>query len=270
MEQAHQGRNPPPKTEAQSWLYNLVKLMWKSVSMICLILLFLSCIMLCAVPALCNRRDDASAKEFSLCLVCPVGNIGGLIGIDGGIIKQIRQESGTSIKVDSYGAKGHDCIMLYSYLQRSFSKTHLLPSMLFCACNRNAVKKLKENQITGALDVACNALLQIISRLRANLYERDGAPAIFLPVLPYIPMSLDMSDGSKYGNKDGQPSIMETQISQQDTTLVIHLQVTVMELIVLHFFSVAGYCTSSDCLMFVFSEWSHICGSRGGRSSGWG
>lgn len=60
-------------------------------------------------------------------------------------------------------------------------------------------------QITGGLDVASNALSQIISRLRANIFEREGAPATFLPVLPYIPVSLDMSDGSKYGNKDGQP-----------------------------------------------------------------
>ena len=60
-------------------------------------------------------------------------------------------------------------------------------------------------QITGGLDVASNALSQVMVRLRANIFEREGAAAAFLPVLPYIPMSLDMSDGSKYGNKDGQP-----------------------------------------------------------------
>lgn len=60
-------------------------------------------------------------------------------------------------------------------------------------------------QITGGLDAASNALSQVMLRLRANIFERDGAAATFLPVLPYIPMSLDMSDGSKYGNKDGQP-----------------------------------------------------------------
>ena len=60
------------------------------------------------------RRDDASAREFSLRLVCPVGNIGGVIGKGGGIIKQIRQESGASIKVDSSGAEGDDCIIFIS------------------------------------------------------------------------------------------------------------------------------------------------------------
>lgn len=60
------------------------------------------------------RRDEASAREFSLRLVCPAGNIGGVIGKGGGIIKQIRQESGASIKVDSSGAEGDDCIIFIS------------------------------------------------------------------------------------------------------------------------------------------------------------
>ena len=60
------------------------------------------------------RRDESSAKEFSLRLVCPTGNIGGVIGKGGGIIKQIRQESGASIKVDSSSAEGDDCIIFIS------------------------------------------------------------------------------------------------------------------------------------------------------------
>lgn len=61
-----------------------------------------------------GRRDESSAKEFSLRLVCPNGNIGGVIGKGGGIIKQIRQESGASIKVDSSSADGDDCIIFIS------------------------------------------------------------------------------------------------------------------------------------------------------------
>ncbi|XWS64242.1 hypothetical protein CRYUN_Cryun06bG0169600 [Craigia yunnanensis] len=208
-----------------------------------------------------SRRDDASAREFSLRLVCPVGNIGGVIGKGGVIIKQIRQESGASIKVDSSGAEGDDCIIFIStkelfedpsptinaalHLQsRCSEKTEresgdsvittrlLVPSsQVGCLIGkggaiisemRNATRASiriisKENlpkvayedeemvQITGGLDVASNALSQVMVRLRANIFEREGAAAAFLPVLPYIPMSLDMSDGSKYGNKDGQP-----------------------------------------------------------------
>ncbi|XP_022725210.1 RNA-binding KH domain-containing protein RCF3-like [Durio zibethinus] len=207
-----------------------------------------------------SRRDDASAREFSLRLVCPVGNIGGVIGKGGGIIKQIRQESGASIKVDSSGAEGDDCIIFISTkeffedpsptinaalrlqsrcsekLEResgdSVITTRLLvpSSQVGCLIGkggaiisemRNATRASirilsKENlpkvahedeemvQITGGLDVASNALSQVMVRLRANIFEREGA-AVFLPVLPYIPRSLDMSDGSKYGNKYGQP-----------------------------------------------------------------
>lgn len=61
-----------------------------------------------------GRRDEASAREFSLRLVCPTGNIGGVIGKGGSIIKQIRQETGASIKVDSSGAEGDDCIIFVS------------------------------------------------------------------------------------------------------------------------------------------------------------
>lgn len=60
-------------------------------------------------------RDEASSKEFSLRLVCPIGNIGGVIGKGGVIINQIRQESGASIKVDSTSAsEADDCLITIS------------------------------------------------------------------------------------------------------------------------------------------------------------
>ncbi|XVE53207.1 hypothetical protein DITRI_Ditri02bG0185500 [Diplodiscus trichospermus] len=174
---------------------------------------------------------------------------------------QIRQESGASIKVDSSGAKGDDCIIFISTKEffedpsptinaafllqsRSSEKTEresgdsvistrlLVPSsQVGCLTGkggaiisemRNATRASirilsKENlpkvacedeemvQTTGGFDVASNALSQVLMRLKANIFEREGAVAGFLSVLPYIPMSLDMSDGSKHGNKDGRP-----------------------------------------------------------------
>lgn len=59
-------------------------------------------------------RDELSSKEFSLRLVCPTGNIGGVIGKGGAIINQIRQESGALIKVDSSTAEGDDCLITIS------------------------------------------------------------------------------------------------------------------------------------------------------------
>ncbi|KAJ9709338.1 hypothetical protein PVL29_001013 [Vitis rotundifolia] len=206
------------------------------------------------------RRDESSSKEFSLRLVCPTGNIGGVIGKGGGIIKQIRQESGASIKVDSSSAEGDDCIIFISAKEffedpsptidaalrlqpRCSEKTEressdsvvttrlLVPSSrIGCligkggaiisemrSVTRANIRILsKENlpkvaseddemvQITGELNVASNALLQVTLRLKANLFEREGAIAALPPTLPYLPMS-DMSDGSKYGSRDSQP-----------------------------------------------------------------
>ncbi|GMJ04683.1 hypothetical protein like AT1G14170 [Hibiscus trionum] len=203
-----------------------------------------------------SRRDDGSAREFSLRLVCPVGNIGGVIGKGGGVIKQIRQESGASIKVDSSAAEGDECIIFISTKEfiedpsptinaalrlqsRCSEKTEresgdsvittrfLVPSsQVGCLIGkggaiisgmRNATRASirilsKENlpkvayedeemvQITGSLDVASNAFSQVLLRLRANIFEREGAALAFLPVLPYISMPVD-----KYGNRDGQP-----------------------------------------------------------------
>lgn len=59
-------------------------------------------------------RDDMSSKEFSLRLVCPIANIGGVIGKGGAIINQIRQESGAAIKVDSSSTEGDDCLITVS------------------------------------------------------------------------------------------------------------------------------------------------------------
>lgn len=46
-------------------------------------------------------REDMSAKEFSLRMVCRTANTGSVIGKGGAIINQIRQESGANIKVDN-------------------------------------------------------------------------------------------------------------------------------------------------------------------------
>ncbi|KAJ4973303.1 hypothetical protein NE237_006477 [Protea cynaroides] len=205
-------------------------------------------------------RDEASAKEFSLRLVCPTGNIGGVIGKGGSIIKQIRQESRAFIKVDSSAAEEDDCIITISskeFFEDPISPTIdaavrlqpkcseksdkesdssvttrlLVPiSRIGCLIGKGGsiiteMRKLtkanirilsKENlpkvaseddemvQITGDLDVARNALVQVTTRLKANFFEREGALSAFPPALPYLPMSADISDGSKYGSRDSK------------------------------------------------------------------
>ncbi|XP_042498949.1 RNA-binding KH domain-containing protein RCF3-like isoform X2 [Macadamia integrifolia] len=205
-------------------------------------------------------RDEASAKDFSLRLLCPTGNIGGVIGKGGSIIKQIRQESRAFIKVDSSASEEDDCIITISakeFFEDPISPTIdaavrlqpkcseksdkdsdssiltrlLVPvSRIGCLIGKGGsiiseMRRLtkanirilsKENlpkvasdddemvQISGDHDVARNALIQVTTRLKANFFEREGALSTFPPALSYLPMSADVTDGSKYGSRDSK------------------------------------------------------------------
>lgn len=203
-------------------------------------------------------RDSSSAKEFSLRLVCPTDNIGGVIGKSGSVIKQIRQDSGAQIKVDS-SAAGEDCIISISSKEYfddpksatidaavrlqprcseknekdssdSLYTTRLLvpKSQIGCLLGKGGsiiseMRKIsramirilsKENlpevankddemvQISGDLEVAQDALVQVTTKLKANLFERDGALSSYPPAVPYYPMPMDVSDDSRYGIRD--------------------------------------------------------------------
>ncbi|XP_047319784.1 RNA-binding KH domain-containing protein RCF3-like [Impatiens glandulifera] len=204
-------------------------------------------------------RNESSAMEFSLRMISPTANIGGVIGKSGVVIKQIRQESGASIKVDSSGAEGDDCIISISareYFEETFSPvveaalrlqprcseqverdsglisftTRLLvpSSRIGCligkgGCIITELRRItkanirilsKEDlpkvagrddemvQITGELDIAKDALIQVTLRLRANLFDREGTTLV--PVLPYLPMP--GGDASKYESRDSKRS----------------------------------------------------------------
>ncbi|KAK3409213.1 hypothetical protein EUGRSUZ_J01359 [Eucalyptus grandis] len=206
-------------------------------------------------------RDDASPKEFTLRLVCPIGNIGGVIGKGGTIINQIRQESGAAIKVDSSATEGDDCLITISAkeifedafspaieaavrlqprcsekIERdsgllSFTTRLLVPtSRIGCLIGKGGaiiteIRRLtkanirilsKENlpkiaadddemvQISGDLDIAKDALVQVTTRLRANVFDREGALSTFVPVLPYLPVPADASDGLNYDSRENK------------------------------------------------------------------
>ncbi|KAD4887961.1 hypothetical protein E3N88_20034 [Mikania micrantha] len=208
-----------------------------------------------------SSRDDSSQKEFSLRLICPTANIGGVIGKAGAAINQIRQETGATIKVDSSKAEADDCIISISAKEAfedtfspaieaalrlqprcserierdsgliSYTTRLLVPtSRIGCLIGKGGaiiteIRRIskaniriisKENlprvaedddemvQISAELDLAKDALLQVISRLRANLFEREGAMSTFVPVLPYLPVAPDVTDVPKYDNRDSR------------------------------------------------------------------
>ncbi|KAJ6834700.1 RNA-binding KH domain-containing protein RCF3-like isoform X1 [Iris pallida] len=203
-------------------------------------------------------RDEASAKDFSLRLLCPSANIGGVIGKGGIIIKQIRQESGAYIKVDSSSSED-DCIITISakeYFEDPISPTIDAAVRLQPRCSEKTERESgeaslttrllvptsrigcligkggsiisemrrstranirilsKENlpkvaseddemvQISGDLDVARNALIQVSTRLKANFFERENTLAAFAPPVAYHSSRSD--DGPKYDSRDSK------------------------------------------------------------------
>lgn len=46
--------------------------------------------------------------------------------------------------------------------------------------------------------------MQVTSRLRGNLFDREGPVSAFVPVLPYLPMPVDHSDGMKYESRESR------------------------------------------------------------------
>ncbi|XP_051122180.1 KH domain-containing protein At4g18375-like [Andrographis paniculata] len=201
-----------------------------------------------------NHRSTGIAKEFAIRIVCPVENLGAVIGKGGAIIKQTRQESGAFIVVDSSGADEDDCIISISSrevleapsrtidaavrLQPRCSEkilresgdpvitTRLLipSSRIGCVIGKGGaiIKEIRstsrasiriftdENvpkvaleddgmvQIIADANAAKNALLQVLQRLRANVFETDGNLPAFSPPVP--PLADEAFNGPKYAN----------------------------------------------------------------------
>ncbi|KAL0545230.1 hypothetical protein IC582_020380 [Cucumis melo] len=59
-------------------------------------------------------------------------------------------------------------------------------------------------QISEDLDVAKEAFVHIVTRLRANLFYREGSLSTVLPILPYLPLSTDDSDSLSYNGREGK------------------------------------------------------------------
>lgn len=56
-------------------------------------------------------------------------------------------------------------------------------------------------KITAEFDFAKDALVQVASRLRGDLFEREGALSTFVPVLPYLPMAPEVQNYERRESK---------------------------------------------------------------------
>ncbi|KAJ3673803.1 hypothetical protein LUZ60_005795 [Juncus effusus] len=206
-------------------------------------------------------RDEYSAREFSLKIVCNSLLIGGVIGKGGGIINQIRQDSRASIKVETEPVE-EDCVIIVSAREHFedvvsptidaavrlqprcsekndpdapnaiFTTRLLVPSSrigcllgkggsiitemrkMTCAgikiVSKDKMPKVaavedEMVQISGELDVARQALIQVATRLKANFFERERDLGGFMPPLPYEPpLRRSVSpEPSRYSGRDG-------------------------------------------------------------------
>ncbi|KAJ0243551.1 hypothetical protein HA466_0195920 [Hirschfeldia incana] len=124
----------------------------------------------------CSDRveRDSGLVSFTTRLLVPRSRIGCLLGKGGAIITEMRRMTKANIRV-----LGKDS----------------LPKV--------ASEDDEMVQISGELDVAKEALIQITSRLRANVFDREGgAVSTLMPVLPYVPITPDAGPRLEYDRRD--------------------------------------------------------------------
>ncbi|KAM0855692.1 hypothetical protein ACQ4PT_049606 [Festuca glaucescens] len=117
----------------------------------------------------CSEKIDAESGEpsYTTRLLVSTSRIGCLIGKGGSIVTEIRRTSRANIRI--------------------FSKENV-PKVALASEDEEMV------QISGDLDVARHALVQITTRLKANFFEREGALSGFPSVIPYHPLPASVSD----------------------------------------------------------------------------
>ncbi|KAK7394479.1 hypothetical protein VNO78_15008 [Psophocarpus tetragonolobus] len=118
---------------------------------------------------------DSGIVSFTTRLLVPTSRIGCLIGKGGMIVTEMRRLTKANIRI--------------------LSKENL-PKI--------ASEDDEMVQISGDLDVAKDALVQALTRLRANLFDKERAVSGFLPVLPYLPASVDGSEGLNYEGRESK------------------------------------------------------------------
>ncbi|CAH9118675.1 unnamed protein product [Cuscuta epithymum] len=120
---------------------------------------------------------DSGLSVYTIRLLVPSSCIGCLIGKGGSIINELRRITKANIRVLSRES---------------------LPNI--------AAEDDEMVLISGELDVSKDALVQVTSRLRANLFEREGGvSAAFVPLPSYLPMPIDPPDSfTKYESRDSR------------------------------------------------------------------
>ncbi|KAI9396398.1 hypothetical protein POPTR_004G123400v4 [Populus trichocarpa] len=120
-----------------------------------------------------KMERDSGLFSFTTRLLVPSSHIGCLLGKGGLIIDEMRKLTKAIIRIP---------------------RKDKLP--------KTALDDDEMVQISGDLDIAKDALIQISRRLRANAFDREGLMSAILPVFPYLPVSAEGLEGRHYDSRD--------------------------------------------------------------------
>lgn len=158
----------------------------------------------------CSERTEKESGDSIITtrLLVPSSRIGCLIGKGGAIISDMRNATRASIRILSkenlpkVASEDDEMVQVEKlaivFVRKGFHKLAFL-------IDEKIYVLFLPDQITGDLNVASTALLQVTMRLRANIFEMEGALAPMPPPANYLPIPMDMSDGSRYGSRDSKP-----------------------------------------------------------------
>ncbi|KAL1215310.1 RNA-binding KH domain-containing protein RCF3 [Cardamine amara subsp. amara] len=139
-------------------------------------------------------RDVADAREFSICFICPAENVGGVIGKGGCFIKQIRQESGATIKVNTPETDEDDDSIIFISSKEFFedqSPTVNAALRLQTRCSERVGKDSSDSAISTCVlvpnsQVGCligkgGALIsemRSVTKANIRIYQNEDVPSI--------------------------------------------------------------------------------------------
>ncbi|GKC79525.1 KH domain-containing protein HEN4-like protein [Tanacetum coccineum] len=136
-------------------------------------------------------EDPDETKHVSVRLLVPADQIGCVIGKGGAVVAGIRTDTGAQIRI----------------LKDNHIPTCALATDELVQDDLPKVAEDDDEMITGELDLAKDALLQVTSRLRANLFEREGAA--MSTFLPYLPVAPDVHDVPNYDSRRSKKVMVE-------------------------------------------------------------
>jgi len=153
---------------------------------------------------------DSGLVSFTTRLLVPSSRIGCILGKGGAIITEMRRMTKANIRIlgkenlPKVASDDDEMVQVnFIVLLLKFSLQFLLSRLRYFTWSVNSNSNF-DVQISGELDVAKEALIQITSRLRANVFDREGAVSALMPVLPYVPVAPDAGDRFDYDSRDSR------------------------------------------------------------------